>query len=460
MAIETLPTLNNLENNWTYSSGGSGGGGGSGSLWGDSVAVKAPYEPANSSGAAELSTEHETYPEGGLQAWLVVFGCWLALIASLGLLNTLATFQTYLTTHQLAHYSDGTVGWIFSLHTFVVFFFGLYIGPLFDKYGPKWIVLAGMLCIVTGMMLFSISTELWHFILSFGVLTGLGCSLIFIPSFAAPGHYFMRRRGFATGFAAMGGSIGGIIFPLMLESLFPRLGWGWSIRIVGFLCLFLCAIASLLIRRRLPPAKNASPHPDFRIFRDRAFLLTTVGVFLMEFALFIPLTYISSYARAAGYSSSLSFQTVPILNAASALGRALPGYWSDIIGPFNIELLMMLLSIVACFAIWLPAGSYTAGLVLFAVLFGFAYGAFVSTTPVCVGRLCKTQQYGRYYATCYTVVSFACLIGVPIAGNILTSDGGAYWGVIVLTGCLFVGAFVCLGVAKGCSVNWKLLAIF
>lgn len=297
--------------------------------------------------------------------------------------------------------------------------------------------------------------ELWHFILSFGIVTGLGCSLLFTPSFAAPGHFFMRRRGFATGLAATGGSIGGIVFPLMLESLFPRLGWAWSIRVLAFLALFLCGMANFLIRRRLPPAKNASAHPDFRIFKSRPFLLTTVGIFLIEFALFIPITYISSYASAHGYSASFSFQILPILNAASAVGRALPGWWGDIIGPFNVNMLMCLLSAVACLAVWLPGGSHTAGLVVFAVLFGFASGSNVSITPVCIGRFCKTQHYGRYYATCYTIVSFACLVGIPIGGSILTSNGGEYWGLIIFTGGIYVAAFGFLWAARVCSVGWK-----
>lgn len=109
----------------------------------------------STSGTADTT---ETYPEGGLRAWLVVFGCWLALLASLGIMNTLATFQTYLMAHQLSDYGAGTVGWIFSMYTFIVFFLGLYVGPLFDKYGPRCLLLAGTLCLVAGLMLFSIST--------------------------------------------------------------------------------------------------------------------------------------------------------------------------------------------------------------------------------------------------------------------------------------------------------------
>ncbi|ROV95421.1 hypothetical protein VMCG_08469 [Cytospora schulzeri] len=406
------------------------------------------------------ATDGESYPEGGLQAWLVVLGAWLALVSSLGIANTLATFQSSLTAHQLADYDEGTVGWIFSIYTFMVFFLGLYIGPLFDKHGPRWLILTGTVFVCASLMLFSISMEMWHFILTFGVFCGTGCSLLFTPSFAAVGHWFQTRRGLAMGIASTGGSIGGIVFPLMLESLLPRLGWGWSIRILGFLCLLLCAVANFLIRARLPPAQNASARPDFRIFRNWAFLLTTVGIFMLEFALFIPVTYISSYARAQGFSEAFSFQILPILNAASAFGRALPGYWGDKIGPFNINLIMIVISIIASLAIWLPAGSYTAGLVLFAVTFGFASGSNVSITPVCVGRLCRTQEYGRYYATCYTIVSFACLVGVPIGGNILTSDGGDYWGVIVFTGMVYLGALIALYLAKVCKVGWRPWIIF
>lgn len=97
----------------------------------------------------------ETYPEGGLQAWLVVLGSWFAMFASLGLMNTLAIFQAYTLSHQLRDYDEGTVGWVFSIYTFLAFFCGVYIGPVFDKYGPKWLVIAGSICTVVGVLTMS-----------------------------------------------------------------------------------------------------------------------------------------------------------------------------------------------------------------------------------------------------------------------------------------------------------------
>ncbi|KAI8626997.1 major facilitator superfamily domain-containing protein [Xylariaceae sp. FL1651] len=412
------------------------------------------------SGRAVTLLGDETYPEGGLEAWLVVLGSWCGLLASLGLMNTIATFQTYVSTHQLLEYSEGTVGWIFSLYTALCFFCGIYIGPLFDKFGPRWLIGPGSIAVVASVMILSVCTEYWHFLLTFGILNGVGSSLLFTPSIAAVGHFFRERRGLASGIASTGGGVGGVIFPLMLQTLFDRVGWGWSIRALGFLSLVLLIFANILLKKRLPPPKNISARPDFRILKDKAFLLLTIGVFLLEFGLFIPLTYISSYALANGFTETFAFQILPILNAASVLGRALPGWWADKIGPFNSNIISIGITIFACYVVWLPFGKTTPGLVVFAVLFGFATGNNISITPVCVGRLCHTQHYGRYYATCYTVVSVACLINIPIAGTIVAATGGDYWSLIVFTGLTQILSVAAIYAAKGVSVGWSPWTIF
>lgn len=97
----------------------------------------------------------ESFPEGGMRAWLVVLGAWFALMSAMGLMNTIAIFQAYTLSHQLKGHSEGTVGWIFSLYNFLAFFCGVYIGPVFDKYGPRWLVIAGCITTVTGVVCMS-----------------------------------------------------------------------------------------------------------------------------------------------------------------------------------------------------------------------------------------------------------------------------------------------------------------
>ncbi|KAG9258651.1 putative MFS monocarboxylate transporter [Emericellopsis atlantica] len=405
--------------------------------------------------ASSTASYQETYPEGGTKAWLVVLGAWFSMFSSLGLMNTIGIFQAYTLDHQLKGQSEGTVGWVFSIYTFLAFFCGVYIGPIFDKHGPRYLILAGSVLTVGGMLSTSFCTELWHFIIAFGILCGVGTSLLFTPSVGAVGHWFKARRGLATGIAATAGGFGGIIFPLMANPLFEQIGFGWTARCIALIVLVSCIMGNLLVRSRLPPAPNATAKPEFKIFKHVTFTLATVGLFLLEFSLFIPVGYITTYALHKGFDPTFAYQLIPILNAGSVVGRGLPGWYADIIGPFNTCISSVVLSLFACLVIWLPFGHTTPGIVMFALLFGFASGTGIAIAPVCIGRLCKTQEYGRYYATTYTVVSFACLIGIPIAGSVVQANDGEYWGLIILTGTVYVGSLAAFVWAKATVVGWR-----
>ncbi|KAE9970155.1 hypothetical protein BLS_005034 [Venturia inaequalis] len=344
------------------------------------------------------------YPEGGLQAWLVVLGSFCGMLSSFGFMNSIGVFQGYLSTHQLKDYSEGTIGWIFSVYVFLAFFGGLQIGPVFDAKGPFWLILAGSIIFTLSIFLMSICTQYWHFMLVIGILGGTGTSLIFTPSIGAIGHFFHAKRGSATGLAATGGSLGGIIFPLMLQSLFPKVGFAWAVRILAFMVASLCLMAICLVRSRLPPKANSSILPDFTILRDPAFALVTAGVFCMEWGLFIPVTFLGTYVleTAMPDSAAFTYQVLAILNAGSCLGRYLPGLFADRIGRFNAMIGALFLCTLTTSTLWLPAcllpTAHPAAkplTILYALLFGFASGSNISLTPVCVGQLCATEEYGR-----------------------------------------------------------------
>ncbi|KAL8703130.1 MAG: hypothetical protein Q9201_003689 [Fulgogasparrea decipioides] len=421
----------------------------------DSHPVPATLEACSDGTQAEIA-----YPEGGRRAWLVVLGSFSGMVASFGLLNTIGTFQAYLSTHQLAHVSPSAVGWIFSICVFLAFGCSLQIGPIFDAKGPKWLVFGGTVCLVVGMIGVSESTEYWHFLLTFSILGGVGTSLVFTPAVGAIAHFFSRRRGTATGLATTSGSFGGIIFPLALQSLFPRLGFPWSVRLLALIFLILLIIANLLIRTRLPPKPSGTVWPDFRIFKDVTFTLTTAGVFFIEWGLFVPLSYISSYALANNVSPTFSYQLLAILNAGSVFGRGIPGYVADRLGRFNTMIATVFLCLISVLGVWLNVDGSIPGLCVFGILFGFASGSNISLTPVCVGQLCEPEVFGRWYGTCYTVVSIGCLTGIPIGGQILSTNGGDYWGLIVFTGMCYAGGLVCFGIARVLKVGWGVKAVY
>jgi MFS family permease len=353
-------------------------------------------------------TDGNTYPEGGLEAWLVVLGAFLGLFASLGLVNTIGSFHAYLENNQLKDYSSGSVSWIFGIYAFLTFFGGVQVGPIFDAKGPRLLVLIGSVLVMIMVVTMGFCTQYWHFVLSIGVAGGIGTSMIFTPAVSSIGHYFNERRGVATGLAATGGSVGGVVFPLILESLFPKIGWGWATRVIALICLVLLIGACLLVNSRLPkkPASKENVLPDFRIFRDLKLTLTTAGIFFIEWGLFIPISYISSYALAHGTEDTLSYQMLAFLNVGSVLGRAIPGFFADHVGRFNTLIVTVALCLVCNACLWLPAGDNMPVLIAYCVIFGFASGSNISLTPVCISQLCKIENYGRYYATSYTIVSF------------------------------------------------------
>ena len=384
------------------------------------------------------------------------------------MMNSIGVYHSYIAEHQLKDYSESSVSWIFSMYVFLSFFCGLQIGPIFDAHGPRLLVLAGSILLCASMFLLGECTKYWHFFMVFGVLGGLGTSLIFTPGFSAVSHYFFLKRGNATGIAAAGGSLGGVIFPLMLQRLLPSMGFAWATRIIGFIDVFCCVIAFLFIRTRLPPKPGQSVMPDFRIFREPAYLLLTAGIFLMEFALFIPIAYLAAFATSSGgLSSAFSYQLMAIFNAGSCVGRWVPGLIADKLGRFNSMIAALAICSATSLTLWLPASLITPTTqaqttavqslaIVYAVIFGFASGSNISLTPVCVGQLCDTNQYGRYYATCYTVVSFSTLTGIPIAGSILQASGGRYWGVVVWTTVCYVMSSGCFVWSRAVRVGWKL----
>ena len=82
---------------------------------------KSDVETADTSPATK-DLEVDGFSDGGLSAWLTVFGAFLALFCSFGQMNAFGTFQSWYTTHQLCDLHPSTVAWIGSVQLWVFFF--------------------------------------------------------------------------------------------------------------------------------------------------------------------------------------------------------------------------------------------------------------------------------------------------------------------------------------------------
>ena len=133
-------------------------------------------------------------------------------------------------------------------------------------------------------MMASISTKYYQFILSQGLCSGTGASMIFYPAMSCVITWFWKKRAFAMGIVAAGSGLGGIIFPIMVERLNSEVGYGWTMRICAFLILALTVIVNLTVVSRIPPQPRPVKVMDFIVpYKELRFSLLAFGSFLMFF---------------------------------------------------------------------------------------------------------------------------------------------------------------------------------
>lgn len=229
------------------------------------------------------------FPDGGLEANLVLLGGWCCLFCSFGWINCIGIFQEYYQRDPLSQYSSSAVSWIPSMEVFVMFLGGPVFGKVFDNYGPRYLLLCGSFFHVFGLMMTSISSEYYQFFLAQGVCSAIGASAVFYAGMGSISTWFFKKRATAFGIMASGSSLGGVIFPIMVQRLIPKIGFPWSMRAAAFTILGLLLIANITVKSRLSPKPRKLDLMEFvRPLRDPAFTLICVGGFMFFFGTFLP----------------------------------------------------------------------------------------------------------------------------------------------------------------------------
>jgi MFS family permease len=370
-----------------------------------------------------LEPENEDeFPEGGLQAWTAVVSAVTILYPSFGFMVSIGTLQDYWHQHQLSSYTSRDVGWIPSVFVYLALALGIWIGPLSDKYGPRYIALLGSLGYVVMMFLLAECKTFWQLLLCCGILGGVTGATLTTTSLAVVAQWFKKKRGFAQGIAMAGSSFGGFTQPLILRATLGRYGYAWAIRTLAFVFAVLLIVGNLTMKTRLKPTGSLEKRSiiSFFIFKDLRFSLLTISVFGFEVVLFGTLGILPTYATInTNFGPSTGFYLISILNGTSCFGRLLPGYISDKIGRFNTLLISIVFTLFFMLVLWLPFGTKSlAALYAFSSIFGFGTGCWMAMTPATIGQLCRADEFGRYYGTLYFLASLATLICIPISGEL------------------------------------------
>lgn len=221
---------------------------------------------------------------GARPALVVLFGAFLTLFPSFGFMVSIGTLQDYWQFHQLSTYSSRDIGWIPSIFVYLALSLGICVGPLFDMYGPRWLLLSGSVAYVIMTFLLAQCSEYYQFMLCLGFLGGPAGAALTTTSMAVVSHWFKIRRGLAAGLAMVGSSFGGVVIPLVLRAALPRYGYAWSVRILGFIFMACLTVGNILMKPRLPPSPDAKKQRIFSLslFGEPSFSFLTVSVFGIE----------------------------------------------------------------------------------------------------------------------------------------------------------------------------------
>lgn len=373
-------------------------------------------------------------------------------------MNTFGVFQAYYKDTLLPNTSESTISWIGSLSAFLLCSTTILAGPLFDRGHARPLVYAGSFLIVLGLMMTSLCTTYYQLILAQALCQGIGQGALFITSVAIIPSYFSTRRSLALGIAASGSSLGGVIYTIVFHNLLPTLGFGWTTRVLGFIALATLLVPCILIHPRpVPISAQKKKIVDITAFKELPFSLFSLASFTGFIGLYIPFFYITAYATHLGLNSELAFYILPLMSAGSIPGRVLPSFIADrALGPLSILMIFTLLAGVLGFA-WIAVDS-AAGVIVWAIAYGAASGAFVSLQPSAVVSITDPKYMGSVGGRLgmNTFCSaLGLLIGTPVAGVLLAHDA-TFLSVQVFCGAVTMGAAVLMVWTRWVKVGWGL----
>ncbi|KAH8694998.1 major facilitator superfamily transporter [Talaromyces proteolyticus] len=396
------------------------------------------------------------FPEGGTDAWLTVAGASASLFVSFGWINSIGLFQEFFQDDLLPEYTPSEIAWIPSLMLLFMFIGGIFIGKVFDDDGPRYLLAFGTFLHVLGLMLTSVSSQYVQIILCQGVVSALGSSMIMFPAVSCVQTWFREKRGQAMGPVMGSSSLGGIIFPCMVTSLLPQVGFGWTYRICAFLILALCVFANFTIKSRLPPNPTKFQIINYlRPFKEPTFVFVSLGIFFFWWGMFIPMNFIVEAALQRGISVHLSRYLVAILNTTGVLGRAVPVALGDKLGHFNVTIIMAIFTTVLVLALLMPTTGQ-ASILAFTALFGVGSGGVIGLAPVICAHVSPIREIGARIGTAYFFASFAALTGSPIGGQIVVDRKGKYFDTFLFAGvCCAIGT-VSFIIARTTHAGFKL----
>lgn len=128
---------------------------------------------------------------------------------------------------------------------------GPFVSAMANKWGFRPVTIAGGFIAAAAFALSYLATGVVYLYIVYGVIGGIGFSMIYIPSVLTVGYYFEKWRALATGISMCGSGVGTIIFSPLNELLIGKYGWRETLLIQSAIILC-CTLLGLFFRPLKP----------------------------------------------------------------------------------------------------------------------------------------------------------------------------------------------------------------
>jgi sugar phosphate permease len=327
----------------------------------------------------------------------------------------------------------------------------LVVGPLFgyaagwtvDRFGPRRLMIAGIVMAGGALIGLAHMSSLWMFYL-FYLFNALGyvCGGP-LPNQVLLSRWFTRARGKAMGLAYLGIGVGGALVPLLSARLVAAFGWRSALQSLGIIIIAVALPLAYAVRENPTDARGrqaaAAMPPARDVFRSRAFYLLAIGSMCsigavggtnQHLKLYLSLDLHKSQADAAA--------VISLVLTCSIVGRLFMGWLADRIRRKHVMLLIYLL-IVAAIPL-LSMGNSRPALYGFAAVFGLGLGGEYLIIPLMAAELFGVQVLGRLLGVILTADGVAEATSPMLIGYLRDVTGSYETGFVVLIGIALAGA--------------------
>lgn len=187
-------------------------------------------------------------PDGGW-GWVVMVASFFCNLIVDGIVMGAGAFKTPIAAEFGTSESAATL--VISLLSGFYLIAGPFVSAMANRWGFRPVTIAGGFIAAAAFVISSYATGVVYLYIVYGVIGGIGFSMIYIPSVLTVGYYFEKWRALATGISMCGSGVGTIVFAPLNQVLITRFGWRTSLLIQSGIILA-CTVLGTIFRPLQP----------------------------------------------------------------------------------------------------------------------------------------------------------------------------------------------------------------